>query len=65
MKSILRAAVAALSLLAALPAHAGEGNGEPFPFKTPGWTTMINPQPWLRTPARPPSPISLVGPPGS
>ena len=38
MKTILRVALAALSLVAA--AHAGEGNGEPFPSSVPGLTTV-------------------------
>lgn len=38
MKTILLAAVAATAL--ALPALAGEGNGEPFPLSTTGTTTM-------------------------
>ena len=38
MKTILLAAVAATAL--ALPALAGEGNGEPFPLSATGTTTM-------------------------
>ena len=44
MTTTLRAAVAALSLLATASAHAeAEGNGEPFPFHVPG-TTVSSPR---------------------
>lgn len=44
MKTTLRAAAAALSLLAATAAHAeSEGNGEPFPFRAPGMTAVTSP----------------------
>lgn len=42
MKTILLA-FAALTIAAA-PSFAGEGNGEPFPFRTPGWTTQTGQQ---------------------
>ncbi len=40
MKTTLLAA-AALSLITATTARAGEGNGEPFPFHAPGVTTYV------------------------
>ena len=44
MTTTLRAAIAALSLLATTSAHAeAEGNGEPFPFRVPG-TTVASPR---------------------
>ena len=43
MKTTL-AAVAALCLLTATAAHAGEGNGEPFPFRGPGLMTTVVPR---------------------
>jgi len=43
MKTILIAALA-VSALAATPALAGEGNGEPFPFRSRGITTFAAPQ---------------------
>ena len=40
MKYILAAALA----LAALPVLAQEGNGEPFPLRTPGFTSYVAPR---------------------
>lgn len=42
MKTILLALVAATAL--AMPVFAAEGNGEPFPLRTPGVTTVTSPQ---------------------
>ncbi len=45
MKTTLLAAMAALTLVVATAAaHAGEGNGEPFPFHAPGVTIFVTPQ---------------------
>ena len=52
MNTTLRAAVTALSLVAATAAHAasggGAGNGDPFPFHAPG-ITVVNPPPYADT----------------
>ena len=54
MTTTLRAAVAALSLVAATAAHAassgaaGVGSGDPFPFHAPG-ITVTNPPPYADT----------------
>lgn len=44
MKTTLIAAAAALSLFTVDAAHAGEGNGEPFPFRAPGLMALAAPQ---------------------
>jgi hypothetical protein len=44
MMKMTLAAVAALCLFTSAAAHAGEGNGEPFPFRGPGLPTLATPR---------------------
>ena len=52
MRTTLFAAAAALSLVAATATHAasgGAGNGDPFPFRAPGMTVVVNPHSYTDT----------------
>ena len=42
--NILTFAIAALLIASASVARAGEGNGDPFPFRAPGVTNVVSPQ---------------------